>query len=197
VAAPTPRAYGQPTILADQLQLDNDLWRFASGFYEADNVAAACLTLQEKAGVDVDVLLLAIFAQLELGIGLGVDDFVAADDLIRDWRGEVVRVLRQLRMRLKSGPAPAPNFVTGKLRDRIKASELLAEQIELSMLETFLSTLPPSRTRSLPADAPGVPLRVARYFAEAAGIALDEPELGHALGVLDRAIRECAIRRQD
>jgi hypothetical protein len=53
------------------------------------------------------------------------------------WRDEIVRPLRAIRRRLKSGPSPAPSAATDEVRTRLKAAELESERIELLQLEAL------------------------------------------------------------
>lgn len=174
-----------PEIDLEALEPDNPLWRFALAFYGREGVSAACLALQDGLRVDVDILLLAIFAAVEKGVTLGPDALAAADDLVRAWRTDVVQVLRRLRTGLKSGPLPAPSPATDGLRNEIKAAELKSEQIELAILSAWLD-----RQAGHPsgAEPEAVPEAVARHFAaDAAAVAA--PEAGRALETLRRAIR--------
>jgi uncharacterized protein (TIGR02444 family) len=166
-------------------ELDNDLWRFACAFYARDGVAPACLALQEMLSVDVNILLFAIYARLARGIALDAADLAAVDALVRDWRHEVVRPLRALRTRLKAGPVPAPSAATDPLRNRIKAAELEAEQIELALLSRWLDRQPPRPAAST--DAASVPLTVARYFGAPVDDALPR-DADAALAALTRAL---------
>src|SRR5437763_12408087 len=106
-----------PPAQAHAPDLDNALWRFVLSFYAREGVSQACLTLQDRLGVDVDILLLAIFAQVERGIVLDAGALAAADNLVRDWRSDILRPLRRARVHLKSGPAPAPSAITERLRN--------------------------------------------------------------------------------
>jgi len=168
---------------AADLEMDSALWRFVLPFYRGDGIAAACLTLQDRLGVDVNVLLFAIFAQIQRGIALGADDIAAVDALVRDWRAQVVLPLRHVRSRMKSGPAPAPSALTGRLRERIKGAELEAEQIELAVLHDWLERRTPTASSTTGTD---VPRMVARWFA---GDAAFTPEVEAALGTLLQAMR--------
>jgi uncharacterized protein (TIGR02444 family) len=181
--------------MPDEAGLDNELWRFALLFYARDGVEPACLTLQRSLGVDVDILLLAIFAQTERGILLDVDDLSTVDRLVRDWREEIVQALRQLRTSLKSGPDPAPAPRTDGLRDQIKAIELHAEQIELALLAEWLDRRPnwPAAATHNPDS---VPARVARFFATGSRDAMQAADVAEALQVLDRAIRQTISKPQ-
>lgn len=168
--------------------LDNALWRFAVSFYARDGVSPACLALQEKAGVDVNILLFAIYAQIERGVSLSANDLAAADTRVRDWHGEVVQPLRRIRTRMKSGPFPAPSPTTEPLRNRIKADELQAEQIELALLADWLDQLLP-RSAQRAGDARSIPLTVARYFQPEGAFTR---EIDAAIDTLSQAIREAS-----
>jgi uncharacterized protein (TIGR02444 family) len=174
------------------VELDNDLWRFACAFYARDGVAPACLTLQESLNVDVNILLFAIFARLARGVALDASDLGVVDALVRDWRHEIVQPLRRLRTRLKAGPAPAPSTASDHLRNRIKAAELEAEQIELALLAGWLDRRPSRPAASAaPIDAASVPLMVGRYF-DARAVDAFPREVGDALAALSQAVREAA-----
>jgi uncharacterized protein (TIGR02444 family) len=173
---------------ADTLELDSELWRFVCSFYAGKGISPAFLTLQDKLGVDVDILLFAIFAQVKRGILLDRSDLGIVDNLVRDWRSEVVQVLRRARTRLKAGPAPAPSSATEALRNRVKATELEAEQIELAVLADWLDRQPPRPANA--ADAKAVPLMVARYFRARPADEAFAPEVDEALRVLSQAIQD-------
>lgn len=70
----------------------------------------------------------------------GVD---AARRHVDAWHREVVRPLRAVRQRLKSGPAPAPNDMTARLRSQVQKIEIDAELIELDQLGALISVLEP------------------------------------------------------
>jgi uncharacterized protein (TIGR02444 family) len=174
--------------------LDNELWRFACAFYAGSGVAPACLALQDQLGVDVNILLFAIFARTQHGIMLDERDLAAIDALVRDWRGEIVQPLRRIRTRLKTGPAPAPSPATDHLRNRIKAAELEAEQTELALLFGWLDQLGPKP--GIPAEASSVPPMVARYF-QPRPLEAFAPEVEAALAALSQAIRAASAAKPD
>jgi uncharacterized protein (TIGR02444 family) len=187
MASPSAPIVRTPDPPADIPELDNDLWRFALSFYGREGVSSACLVLQEKLGVDVNILLFVIFARLERGVTLDTQELAAIDGLVRGWRTEIVQVLRQVRTRLKSAPFSSSSSATEDLRNRIKADELSAEQIELVMLAGWLERQPPRRADLL-ADAQSIPSLVARYFAAGKAEAQHTPDLDDALRKLARAI---------
>ncbi len=184
---------GSPPLQSAQVpDLDNALWRFVLPFYSRAGVSPACLTLQETLGVDVNILLFAIFAQVERGILLERNDLAAIDALVRDWRNDVIQPLRRVRTRMKSGPSPAPSSITEALRNRIKAAELEAEKIELAMLADWLDQQlhrPGHRTT----DTRTIPLMVARYFLNTDGAFA--PAVDAALDTLSQAMRDVSAAK--
>jgi len=167
---------------AEALDLDNALWRFVLPFYGSTGVSPACLTLQDRLGVDVNIVLLAAYAAVERGVVLDRADIAAADELVRGWRHEVVEPLRRVRNRMKAGPAPAPSPATEPLRNKIKAAELDGEQIALAVLFAWLERRPPRATAEKSA-----PEAVARYFHPQGKFS---PDVEVALKTLSQAIRE-------
>jgi uncharacterized protein (TIGR02444 family) len=104
-------------------------WRFSLQFYRQPAVAAACLTLQDEAGVDVNVLLFLLWcATLQRRLSAS-----EIGDLNRDceaWSGSAVIPLRELRRALT---APPPLIAAGEaevFRSKIKAVELEAERLQ-------------------------------------------------------------------
>ena len=65
----------------------------------------------------------------------------AARTLVDTWHREVVLPLRAVRQRLKSGPAPAPNDITARLRSKVQRIEIDAELIELDELDALIPAL--------------------------------------------------------
>lgn len=107
---------------------------FALKVYATEGVPPACLLLQERFGLDVNVLLFAAFLGAVRGEALAPADLDTVADTVGDWHREVVRPLRAVRKRLKTGPAPAPDEVTGVLRAKLQKLEIEAELIELAQL---------------------------------------------------------------
>jgi uncharacterized protein (TIGR02444 family) len=173
----------------DDPQTETELWGFAISFYDKDGIAAACLDLQDFAGVDVTLLIFAVFAASHLSVVLEADELAAADCAVRAWRAEIVEPLRRLRRHLKTGPRPAPCSQTERLRDGLKVLELQAEQIEFAILASWLGSV--SRRRSEAAEAASIPELVMRHFARDKAI---DAKVAEALSVLANATRQITGR---
>lgn len=175
----------QPALPPGAGGLDNELWRFACAFYARGGVAAACLALQDRLGVDVPLLLAAMFAAVRRRAPLAGGELAALDAEVRDWRSEVITALRRLRIRLKAGPLPAPSAATDRLRALIAGAERDAEQIELAVVLDWLDRRPPQRPAGeLAADE--VLRAIVFHYARGA----PATDVGDALRALGEALGE-------
>ena len=104
----------------------NPFWDFSLSVYARSGVPAACLDLQDRRGLDVNVLLFAAWAGLGCGVRLSAEELARADSAIAPWRAEVVRPLRAVRRRVKGEDAA--------LYEQLKAAELAAERIQQDRL---------------------------------------------------------------
>ena len=85
------------------LQLDNDFWRFSLKVYDQEGVANECLELQERHGVNVNVLLFCAWIGTQ-AITLDRKDIEAATQIVLRWDAMVVRPLRIARQEMKAHP---------------------------------------------------------------------------------------------
>lgn len=126
--------------------------RFALELYRRAGVADACLDLQNRHDLDVNVVLFAAFVGGARGQTLTIADLDLAQRRVDAWHREVVRPLREVRQRLKTGPAPAPNDATGGLRRKLAQLEIEAEMIELDQLGALIPELHSPRSTSSGAE---------------------------------------------
>jgi uncharacterized protein (TIGR02444 family) len=117
--------------------------RFALALYGREGVADACLHLQNRHDLDVNLVLFAAFLGAKRRQRLTTSGLEAARARVDAWHREVVRPLRAVRQRLKTGPAPAPNEITADLRRRLQQVEIDAELIELDQLGALIPVLGP------------------------------------------------------
>ena len=111
------------------------LWDFALEFYASDGVAPLCLELQHRAGVDVNILIYAVWLASRNDSEISRSDIAKADASVRAWREEVVRPMRAVRRYLKAHSDPVPSEQAEMLRDDVKNLELAAERLQLEVLE--------------------------------------------------------------
>jgi uncharacterized protein (TIGR02444 family) len=124
-------------LVAISESLDTPFWDFSVTVYERDGVADECLGLQERLNLDVNLLLFVAFSAAVEGVRLEMQDIAAANAVVADWHGEIVRTLRRARRALKpaSNDADSPlHEANATLRAQVKIIELEAERIEQAML---------------------------------------------------------------
>jgi len=141
-------------------------WQFSLALYARERVPETCLRLQDQHGVDVNVLLYCLFRASE-GHRLTGAGIAAMDRQVSPWRAEVVRPLRAIRRVMKETPLLVDAGTQARLRDRIKACELEAEQAQQLELERIGSGLDVTSTEPRHAAVANY-----RAYAEALGISL-------------------------
>ena len=106
------------------------LWEFSLDFYARPGVSAALIELQDRAGLDVNLILFAVWHGLSGRGRLDDERLAVADQAARAIQTEVVTPLRALRRRLRTDP----DAEIQHLREEIKALELDAEKIAQARL---------------------------------------------------------------
>ena len=127
-------------------------WDFSLQIYGKEGVAPACLKLQERHQIDVNILLYCVWAG-HSGNRLERGHILALKDAVGEWHGDVVRSLRKARKSMKTvldGQPPSP--LTLALRAHVQKLEIDAEHIEQLRLYAALKT-----TTGMGAD-PGIEL---------------------------------------
>jgi uncharacterized protein (TIGR02444 family) len=135
----------------------NPFWAYSLRLYRRPGVAPACLVLQDRVGLDVNVLLFCLWTASR-GLVLTPRTVAAAVDVSAMWSANVVRPLRGVRRFLK--PMQLPAF-----RGEIARAELAAEKLEQMLLFGLLPKVPAS-----PADKAGSQLaarHLQQYFKRA------------------------------
>lgn len=133
-------------------------WRFSLRLYSAPRVAASCIALQDRLGVDVNLLLFCCWLGSR-GRRLSAKELRAATRGVDSWQREVVQPLRRARRAIgKKEPR------LERLRRRVAAAELAAERREQAMLEEGARTLRAAR-KSTPRAA--VTANLAGYLRQA------------------------------
>lgn len=130
-----------------------DHWQFSLAVYTHGDVSEHCLALQNRLGLDVNILLMMLWAARLWGCAPSPQQIEEADTTVRAWREEVILPLRKLRTRLKSGPPPAPDAMTNEFRENIKRLELDAERREQDILAQWVrQQMPKSRSPDCPQE---------------------------------------------
>ncbi|MBL8224019.1 MAG: TIGR02444 family protein [Chromatiales bacterium] len=153
------------------------LWPWSLATYGRAGFSAAALELQDRHGLDVNILLYCLWAGLVHRALLGEDGVRAALVATRAWQAEVVLPLRAARRWLKGRVHPESELAAA-LRRRVADAELDAERGEQALLAAL----------ALPAERAADPLAAAavnlRAYARAAGLGpAADGTLGRALSL--------------
>lgn len=127
------------------MEHQTSFWDFSVRTYRKAGVAGACLALQDRHGLDVNVLLYCCW----FGCTLGVLDEPLRDRALafsEPWADNVVRPLRAVRTWMKHigcAQPDVPNEECMTLREEIKRIELKAEQLQENTLQSLAEDSPP------------------------------------------------------
>jgi uncharacterized protein (TIGR02444 family) len=120
-------------------QLTRRFWAYSLALYDRPGISAALIRLQDRHGLDVNLLLLCCFAGA-LGFGaLSKAELSQIDRAIGPWRAGVIQPLRALRRALKASPLRALESDGGALRRQVSQAELLGERRAQAMLAHWLA----------------------------------------------------------
>ncbi|MDQ7729427.1 TIGR02444 family protein [Halomonas sp. SpR8] len=115
------------------------LWDFALALYAKPGVEAACLTLQDDAGLDICEVLFHCWLY-----SFGLEALPAALEPEREqrrlWQCDVTEVLRGLRRDLKVSAVSSESITA--LRETVKQAELMAERENLQRWQSWVITAP-------------------------------------------------------
>jgi uncharacterized protein (TIGR02444 family) len=108
-----------------QTSEDEAFWRFSLAFYERPGVAEALITLQDRDGFDINLILFALWLGISGHVTPGGDTLAAAERVAATLRSEIVEPLRSLRRKLRHH---ADRDVQ-RLREGVKVLELAGEKL--------------------------------------------------------------------
>ena len=130
--------------MADKLDLPaSAFWSFTLGVYQKEGVSPACIALQDRLGLDVNFLLMCLYAGSR-GHALGAGDFARLEERAAPWRKNVIHPLRAVRRWLKEQQLleKAPS---DQLRRGVLGHEIESEGVQQRLMEAAVS---------IPGDAP-------------------------------------------
>ncbi len=109
-------------------QLDNPFWDFSLKTYGQTGFGPACIALQDRRGLVVNLLIFCLWAA-QSGQRLDSGDFARLEDAIAPWEAEVTNPLRAARRWLK-GQDLVPEAQAKVLGKAILGRELEGEALE-------------------------------------------------------------------
>ena len=161
-------------------------WDFSLQVYARPGVAEASTGLQDRLGLDVNILLFCCWAGA-CGQAIQEAEMNRLIEAVRHWRDGVIGPLRALRRWLKQNRG-APSAMQETVRREVKALELKAERVEHEIL---------SQTLPVTVKAPVNPDRLAAQnlgaYLLASGADADEADLADLGKILTAAFPDAAF----
>jgi uncharacterized protein (TIGR02444 family) len=156
----------------------NPLWDFSTWAYKEPGVEKACISLQGKYGVDVNIILFCLWlAHIGIGSSNLARYLAGALKLSRDWQRSLVEPLRAVRDNMKdfieNSEIVGPNRVAAsELRERVKACEQDMEHLQVLALFALVAEPAEARERSPAEKKDDANNNLTVYFS-ATGVKLD------------------------
>lgn len=146
-----------------------DFWKFSRALYGQAEVEKACLDLQNRRGLNTNLVLFCCWAGFAGAPPLDSGDLSEAVDLVASWQAEVIQPLRWVRRMVREGITGVPKADAEPVRKQVLEAELEAERAEQRVLQRLL---PDIYANPLPLAGQPVEARAARaavnlltYFA--------------------------------
>ncbi|MFK7864316.1 MAG: TIGR02444 family protein [Pseudohongiellaceae bacterium] len=116
-----------------------NFWGFSVELYQQEGIAPACLKLQNKFGLDVNLVLLCFWYGHTTG-SMGPEALQASIKFSDQWRMQVVNPLRQSRQWMKVNQPKSASHHGGfnRVREEIKSVELAAEKHQQECLQDIV-----------------------------------------------------------
>lgn len=121
---------------------ENPFWDYSLSVYGKVGVADACVYLQDKYGLDVNLLLFCTWLGAS---GRGSLEQGEIESCIRrtgDWRARVIEPLRSIRRACRAEPLGVPEFLLQIFQPLMREIELDAEHVEQLVLAEFIRNKP-------------------------------------------------------
>jgi len=151
-------------------------WLFSLAVYSDTIVQAECLDLQDRHGIDVNLLLFCAYVGAVHSAVVPDAALREAASLVDEWHKHIVQNLRRARRALKPFATDPSAIVAsaGALRTDVKAAELESERIEQTVLEEWSTRRIAGWLRARPAAA--IAANIRNLFAIYRGSS-DAPEM--------------------
>jgi uncharacterized protein (TIGR02444 family) len=163
---------------------DHPFWDFSLEVYHREGVGAACLHLQARHGIDVNVMLFCLWLGRS-GRGVMTEgELQALRGATDQWHEVVVRGLRRIRVTLREDFPDTPDALRESLRGSIQAAEINSEHLEQLLLAGAVERPAAAADASL-TDRAADGGRNFKGYLGSLGIAFDPPDcvqFAHILG---------------
>jgi uncharacterized protein (TIGR02444 family) len=177
--------------MADKTEFPtHPFWDFALPLHETKGVGEAVIALQDRHGVNVNLMLLSCWIGASGRGRLGEHGARQAIEAARIWNRDVVQALRNVRRVMRPGIPPIDKAVSDSLRRRILEVEIDCERAEIVMLGQALDR---AVREGLTAEsrAEDVAANLRDYF-RAAGVTPGDDDLAYVQSLIGAAVPDIA-----
>lgn len=151
----------------------SELWDFTISVYGREGVSGACIALQDRRGLDVDMILMCGWLGASGRGHTNAQELETAWKAISAWQAEIVGTLRAVRRRIKEGYPQAPEAAATAVGKAVLKQEIEAERVAQIMLEATIDRA--GRPGAAPAEqAADTAANLALYLKSRGVVADDE-----------------------
>ncbi|HWM45331.1 MAG TPA: TIGR02444 family protein [Xanthobacteraceae bacterium] len=125
--------------------MQTPIWDFVLGYYRQQGVSEAAITLQDKIGIDVNMILFLMWMAGHKR-ALGADEVRRVSDVSKGWQHQVVVPIRGVRRLLKENVPLVENEAAQAYRKKIQALEIEGEQLQLNAMGALAQAFKPAAT---------------------------------------------------
>ena len=123
--------------MPDKLELPaSPFWSFTLAVYQKEGVSPACIALQDRLGLDVNFLLICLYAGAR-GRELTAHDFARLEERVAPWRQHVIHPLRAVRRWLREQQL-LEKAQSDQLRRGVLGHEIESEGVQQRLMEGAL-----------------------------------------------------------
>lgn len=121
---------------------DNAFWDYSVAVYGKPDVADACVFLQDRYGLDVNLLLFCVWFGASGRGPLPVEEIEGCIRRTGDWRVHVIEPLRAIRRACRDQALGVPEYLLQVFRPLMREIELDAEHVEQLVLAETVRNVP-------------------------------------------------------
>jgi uncharacterized protein (TIGR02444 family) len=124
--------------MPDKVELPaSPFWTFTLAVYQREGISPACIALQDRLGLDVNFLLLCLYAGSR-GCRLDAHDFARVEERVAPWRKNVIHPLRGVRRWLKEQQL-LEKAASDQLRRGVLGHEIESEGVQQRLMESVVA----------------------------------------------------------
>ena len=120
---------------------DNPFWTYSYALHESEGVGPACIELQDRHGLDVNLLLYCCWIAASGRGALDAADLEKAFETVQQWQTRVSTPIREIRRLLKTDSLGVPMDLAQAFRKDLMSVELASERVAQDAL--FAIARPP------------------------------------------------------